>query len=98
MTAIQNHSHQYGCALYMRQTTHITYVKSQNHIEHMDDMLNSIMRKTNVIRRHEIGAYVQNDAKNVRPRTEGKRHLDNILHIRIFMLTSNNVKGMNRSS
>ncbi len=92
MTAIQNHSHQYGCALYMRQTTHITYVKRQNHIEHMDDMLNSTMRKANVVRRHMIGAYVQNNAKNVRPRIKGKRHFDDILYIKIFMLASSNVK------
>jgi hypothetical protein len=49
--AVQNPRHcQYGCALYVRRSTQITYVKSQDRMEQMGDMLDFTMRRTNVTR------------------------------------------------
>jgi hypothetical protein len=40
-------------------------------MEQMGDMLDSAMRRVNVVRQREIGAYVLVDQKNVLPRREG---------------------------
>lgn len=79
---IQNHWHQYGCTLYVEGTTHTTYVRRQDHIEHVGDMLNSTMCKASVVHWWEISARVQDDVKNVQPQTEWKRHLNGILLIK----------------
>jgi hypothetical protein len=91
--AIQNHQHQYGCALYVRQTTHTTYVRKQDHIHHMGDMLDSTMRKANVIPWRNTCAHVQDDAKNVWPWMEGKKHLDDILHIKFSHIDIKQCEG-----
>lgn len=57
-------------------------MRRQDHIEHMGDMLNSTMFKANVVHQWEIGACIRDDAKNVQPWMEGKKHLNNILHIK----------------
>ncbi len=45
--AVQNPRHyQYGYALYVRQSTHTTYVRRQDRIKQMGDMLNSAMLPT----------------------------------------------------
>jgi hypothetical protein len=45
--------YQYGCALYVRRSTQTTYVKRQDRIEQIGDMLDSAMRQANVARRQE---------------------------------------------
>jgi len=55
----------YITTLYMQQTTHTTYVRRQNHIEHIGDMLDSMMSKANVIHRWKINACIWDDVKNV---------------------------------
>jgi hypothetical protein len=44
---------QYGCALYVRQCTETTYVKRQDRIEQIGDMLDFAMRQANVARRQK---------------------------------------------
>ncbi|CAK9855462.1 unnamed protein product [Sphagnum jensenii] len=42
---------EYGCALYVRRSTQTTYVKRQDFMEQMGDMLDFAMRQANVARR-----------------------------------------------
>jgi hypothetical protein len=51
-------------------------------MEQMGDMLDSAMRRANVARRQEIGAHVPDDLKNAPPQIQGKRRLDDVLHIK----------------
>ncbi|CAK9278607.1 unnamed protein product [Sphagnum jensenii] len=59
-----------------------TYVKKQDRIEQMGDMLDSAMRQANVARRRKITAPLPGDSKNAPPRKEGRRQLDGVLHIK----------------
>jgi hypothetical protein len=62
---IQNPRHcQYGYTLYVQQSTQMTYVRRQDRMEWMGDMLDSAMCQANVARRREIGAHVLADQKN----------------------------------
>ncbi len=71
-TAVLNLGHcQYGCALYVRRSTQTTYVRRQDRIEQMGDMLDSAMREANVARRREISAPLPAHSKNAPPRREG---------------------------
>jgi hypothetical protein len=49
----------------------MTYVRRQDLMEQMGDMLGSAMCQANVARRHGIGARVLADQKNVPPQREG---------------------------
>jgi hypothetical protein len=65
MAVVQNPWHyQYGCAMYVRRSTQMIYVKRQDRLEQMGDMLDSAMCQANVARRREIGACVPVDQKN----------------------------------
>jgi hypothetical protein len=75
---------QYGCALYVRRSTQTIYVRRQDRIEQMGDMLDSAMRQANVACRREIIAPLPTDSKNAPPRKEGRRQLDGVLHIKFF--------------
>jgi hypothetical protein len=45
MAAVLNPRHyQYGCAMYVQRSTQTIYVKKQDRIEQMGDMLDSAMR------------------------------------------------------
>ncbi len=54
----------------MRRSTHTTYVKRQDRIEQIGDMLDSAMHQANVARRREITAPFLTDSKYVAPRQE----------------------------
>jgi hypothetical protein len=46
--AVLNPAHcQYGCALYVKQSTQTSYVRRQDCIEHIGDMLDSAMCEAN---------------------------------------------------
>jgi uncharacterized protein YutD len=48
---ILNPAHcQYGCALYVRRSIQTTYVRRQDRIEQISDMLDSAMRQANAAR------------------------------------------------
>ncbi len=48
-TTVLNLGHcQYGCALYVQQSTQTTYVRRQDLMEQMDDILDSAMCQANV--------------------------------------------------
>jgi hypothetical protein len=49
----------------VRRSTQTTYVKRQDCIEEMGEMLDSAMCWANVARQREIGARVLDDSKNV---------------------------------
>jgi len=51
-------------------------------MEQMGDMLDFTMCRENVARRQEIGARVLDDSKNASPQTQGKKQLDDTLHIK----------------
>ncbi|CAN5976312.1 unnamed protein product [Sphagnum jensenii] len=65
-----------------REDLKTTYVKKQDRIEQMGDMLDSAMRQANVARRRKITAPLPGDSKNAPPRKEGRRQLDGVLHIK----------------
>ncbi len=70
--AVQNPRHcQYGYALYVQWSIQMTYVKKQDLMEQMGDMLDSAMRRTNVARQREISAPLPVEQKNAPPWKEG---------------------------
>jgi len=92
--AILNLRHcQYGCALYVRRSTQMTYVRRQDRIEQMGDMLDSTMRQANVAHRREIIAPFLANSKNAPPRKEGRRQLDDVLHIKLFPTSIEQCEG-----
>jgi len=56
---------QYGCALYVRRSIQTTYVRRQDHIEQIGDMLDSAMHQANVARRQKITAPLPADSKKL---------------------------------
>jgi hypothetical protein len=65
MAVVQNlQHHQYGCALYVQRTIHMTYVRKQHLVKHMGVMLDFMMRHANVRHRQKITARIPDDAKN----------------------------------
>ncbi len=68
--------------MYLQQSTKTNYVRRQDLMEHMSDMLDCAMCYVNVICRREISACVLNDAKNVSSRTKCEKHFDDILRIK----------------
>ncbi|CAK9276440.1 unnamed protein product [Sphagnum jensenii] len=83
MAIVLNLGHcQYGCALYVRQSTRTTYVRKQDRIKQMGDMLDFVMRQANVACRREITTPFPADSKNVSPQKEGRRQLNDVLHIK----------------
>ncbi|CAM6008524.1 unnamed protein product [Sphagnum balticum] len=83
MAAVQNPRHrQYECALYVRCSTQTTYVRRQDFMGQMSDMLDSAMCRANVARRQEIAVPLPADSKNAPPQREGKRQLDGVLRIK----------------
>ncbi|CAK9253760.1 unnamed protein product [Sphagnum jensenii] len=81
--AVLNPAHcQYGCALYMRRSTQTTYVRRQDRIEQIGDMLDSAMREANVARRRKITAPLPIISENAPPRSEGRRPLGGVLRIK----------------
>ncbi len=66
----------------MEWSTHTIYVRKQDLVEHIGDMLDYARCQTNVACRWEIGAHILDDAKNAPPRTKGKKPLDGILRIK----------------
>jgi hypothetical protein len=81
--AVLNPAHcQYGCALYVRRSTQTTYVKRQDRIEQIGDMLDSAMREANVARRREITAPLPVIFENAPPRSEARRPLGGVLRIK----------------
>jgi hypothetical protein len=72
IVAVQNPRHcQYGYALYVQWSIQMTYVKKQDLMEQMGDMLDSAMRRTNVARQREISAPLPVEQKNAPPWKEG---------------------------
>ncbi len=83
--AVLNPTHcQYGCALYVRRSTQTTYVRRQDRIEQIGDMLDSAMREANAARRQQITAPLPINSENALPRREGRRQLDGVLRIKFF--------------
>jgi hypothetical protein len=77
----------------MQWSTHTTYVKKQDFMEQMGDMLDFAMRQVNVAHRQEIGALISAYLKNAPPRREGKRRLDGVLRIKFSLVSIKQCEG-----